>query len=50
MALKFGKNVIFYNYNSIFDRPAHPYGPQILVAPPMERYNRGVMLTLGKKR
>ena len=40
MALKIGKNVIFCNYNSKFDRPAHPYGHQILVAPPMEGCNR----------
>ena len=38
--LKTGKNVIFCNYSSKFDRPAHPYGHQILVAPPMEGCNR----------
>ena len=37
---KIGKNVIFCNYSSNFDRPAHPYGHQILVAQPMEGCNR----------
>ena len=37
---RFEKNVIFCNYSSKFDRPANPYGHQILVAPPMEGCNR----------
>ena len=40
MAHKIGKNVGFCNYSSKFDGPVHPYGLQVLGAPPMDGYNR----------
>ena len=50
MALKTGKNKFFCNYSSKFDRPAHPYGHQILVAPPMEGCNRVLGSHLRRNR
>ena len=40
MACKIGKKECYRNYSSNFDEPAHPFGVQVLGAPPMYGYNR----------
>jgi hypothetical protein len=40
MACRIGKNESYLNYSSNFDEPAHPFGVQVLGAPPMYGYNR----------
>jgi hypothetical protein len=40
MACRIGKNESYGNYSSNFDEPAHPFGVQVLGAPPMYGYNR----------
>jgi hypothetical protein len=40
MACRIGKNESYRNYSSNFKEPAHPFGVQVLGAPPMYGYSR----------
>ena len=40
MACRIGKNESYRNYSRNFDEPTHPFGVQVLGAPPMYGYNR----------
>jgi hypothetical protein len=40
IACRIRKNKSYRNYISNFDEPAHPFGVQVLGAPPMYGYNR----------
>jgi hypothetical protein len=48
MACRIGKNKSYRNYTSNFDELAHPFGVQVLGAPPMYGSNR-VLVQLSRR-